>query len=59
MERLTHNTFKMTIHKPIEYEKTNKYEEDIYNLTLKINKKIEKIILEKPEQWLWSHNRWK
>ena len=42
-----------------EYKKTDNYEKDSYNLTLEINKQLEKMILKKPEQWLWTHNRWK
>ena len=59
MERLSYNNFEMTIYKPFEYKKTDNYEKDSYNLTLEINKPLEKMILKKPEQWLWSHNRWK
>ncbi len=59
IERLPDSKFEMTIHKPFEYEKTGSHETDIYNLTLKINREIEKMILNKPEQWIWSHNRWK
>ena len=59
MERLSYNNFEMTIYKPIEYKKSDDYEKDAYNLTLQINKQLEKMILKRPEQWLWSHNRWK
>ena len=59
MERLSYNNFEMTVYKPFEYKKTDNYEKDSYNLTLEINKQLEKMILKKPEQWLWSHNRWK
>ena len=59
MERLSYNNFEMTVYKPFEYKKTDNYEKDTYNLTLEINKQLEKMILKKPEQWLWSHNRWK
>ena len=59
MERLPTGNFEMTIYKPLENEKTDNYEKDCYNLTLEINKQLEKMILKKPEQWLWSHNRWK
>jgi len=59
MERLSYNNFEMTIYKPFEYKKSDNYEKDSYNLTLEINKQLEKMILKKPEQWLWSHNRWK
>jgi len=59
MERLSYNNFEMTIYKPFEYKKSDNYEKDTYNLTLQVNKQLEKMILEKPDQWLWSHNRWK
>ena len=59
MERLSYNKFEMTVYKPFEYKKTDNYNKDSYNLTLEINKQLEKMILKKPEQWLWSHNRWK
>jgi KDO2-lipid IV(A) lauroyltransferase len=59
IERLSDSNFEMTIHKPIEYKKSGNYEKDSYDLTLEINKKIEKMILKRPEQWLWLHNRWK
>ncbi len=59
MKRLSYNNFEMTIYKPFEYKKSDNYEKDIHNLTLQVNKQLEKIILERPEQWLWSHNRWK
>ena len=59
MERLSYNNFEMTVYKPFEYKKSDNYEKDSYNLTLEINRQLEKMILKKPEQWLWSHNRWK
>jgi len=59
MERLSYNNFEMTIYKPFEYKKSDNYEKDTYNLTLQVNKHLEKMILKRPEQWLWSHNRWK
>ena len=51
--------FEMTVHKPYRIEKTGNDEEDIKNITLKINEIIEKMILNNPKQWIWSHNRWK
>ena len=59
MERLSCNNFEMTVYKPFEYKKTDNYEKDTCGLTLEINQQLEKMILKKPEQWLWSHNRWK
>ena len=59
IERLSDSNFEVTIYKPIEFKKSGNHEKDTYNLTLEINKQLEKMILKKPEQWLWSHNRWK
>ena len=59
IERLSYNNFEMTIYKPFEHKKSDNYEKDTYNLTLQVNKQLEKMILKRPEQWLWSHNRWK
>ena len=33
-------------------------EENIYNITRSISKRIEEWINENPEQWLWAHRRW-
>ena len=49
----------MTIYEPYKIEKTGNDEEDIKNITIKINKIIEKMIIKNPKQWIWSHNRWK
>ena len=51
--------FEMTIHEPYKIEKTGNDEEDSKNITLKINQVIEKMIINNPKQWIWSHNRWK
>ena len=29
------------------------------NITIQINQIIEKMIIKNPDQWIWSHNRWK
>ena len=59
LERKEGPDFEMTIHEPYKIEKTGNYEEDTKNITLKINQVIEKMILNNPKQWIWSHNRWK
>ena len=51
--------FVMTVHEPYRIEKTGNDEEDAKNITLKINQLIEKMILNNPKQWIWTHNRWK
>ena len=37
------------------YEKDTSVEE----ITLALNNCLEKMILNNPNQWIWSHNRWK
>ena len=59
LERKEGANFEMTIHEPYKIEKTGNDEEDTKNITLKINQIIEKMIVENPTQWIWSHNRWK
>ena len=55
IERLVDNTFKLKIYNPIEYKK----DDTIETITLNLNKILEKMILKNPEQWIWTHNRWK
>ena len=59
LERKEGPNFEMTVHQPYKIEKTGNDEEDTKNITLKINQIIEKMILNNPKQWIWSHNRWK
>ena len=59
LERKEGSNFEMTIHEPYKINKTGNDEEDTKNITLKINRAIEKMILKNPKQWIWSHNRWK
>ena len=55
IERIGSLNFKITINKPINFQ--NDY--SIKNITDDLNKILERMILNKPEQWIWSHNRWK
>ena len=55
IERINGVYFKMTVSKPIIFEKESTIEE----ITLKLNKWLEKMILINPDQWIWSHDRWK
>ena len=59
LERKEGPVFEMTINEPYKIEKTGDEEKDAKNITLKINQKIEQMILDNPKQWIWSHNRWK
>ena len=55
IERKKNHCFKLTIYKPIQYPKEN----SIDTITNQLNIIIEKMILQNPSQWIWSHNRWK
>ncbi len=55
IERKDKIYFKMYINKPIIFDK-NKSIEDITN---NLNESLEKMILKNPDQWIWSHDRWK
>ena len=59
LKRIEDVIFEMTVHQPYEILKTGNNDQDIKNITLKINQIIEKMVIENPNQWLWSHNRWK
>ena len=55
IERITGLNFKISIQNPIHFSK----DDSIETITLKLNQTLEIMILRKPEQWIWSHNRWK
>ncbi len=55
IQRLKNDNFKMKIYKPIIFQK----EETLETITLKLNKILEEMILINPDQWIWTHNRWK
>ena len=55
IERINNLNFKITINKPINFSN----ETSIKNITDELNQILEKMIINKPEQWIWSHNRWK
>ena len=55
IERYENIKFKITIQEPIYFSKSTTEKE----ITEKLNSLIEKMILFKPGQWIWSHNRWK
>ena len=55
IERLKNIKFKIVIHEPINFEDNATTE----NITEDLNIVLEKMIKNNPEQWIWSHNRWK
>ena len=59
IQRNNDNTFNMEVFEPIKIKKTDNIENDKKEITVEINKIIEKMILKDPKQWIWTHNRWK
>jgi len=55
IERLNNTFFKMIVEKPLNFE--NKLSID--EITQKLNFLLEKMIKKNPDQWIWTHNRWK
>ena len=55
IERDLKNNFTIEINKSIEFSKN----ETLESITLKLNQILEKMILRNPNQWIWTHNRWK
>ena len=55
IERKNGIYFKMHINKPIFFDENKSLEE----ITDKLNKILEEMILQNPDQWIWSHDRWK
>ena len=55
IERVNNLNFKITVSKPIHFADGDSIEK----VTDDLNKVLETMILNKPEQWIWSHNRWK
>jgi Kdo2-lipid IVA lauroyltransferase/acyltransferase len=55
IERFNEIKFKITVYEPINFTEDS----SVKIITDRLNKILEKMILKKPEQWIWSHNRWK
>ena len=44
---------------PIRYESTGDRETDVRTILEMINRVLEKVIREYPDQYLWAHRRWR
>ncbi len=55
IERSQDNFFNMKIFNPINISKFNNKNE----ITSYLNKSLEEMIKKNPNQWIWTHNRWK
>ena len=55
IERYNNLFFKIYISKPINIDQNQTVEE----ITIYLNSLLEKMILNNPDQWIWTHDRWK
>ncbi len=55
IERNRRYHFNIKFFEPISFDKNK----NIMQVTLELNKILEKMILKNPDQWIWTHNRWK
>ena len=55
IERKKRYQFRLEIFKPIEFSKND----NIEIITSNLNKVLEEMIKRNPDQWIWTHNRWK
>ncbi len=50
-----HQKFKIYYNEPVKFSQ----DDSIEKITEHLNKILEKMIIKNPDQWIWSHNRWK
>ena len=55
IERVKKYHFKLYFNKPVKFDDNLSHQQ----ITLELNKILENMILKNPDQWIWSHNRWK
>jgi len=55
IERKNNDLFKMKVYEPI---KTSDFK-DKFEVSEKLNQIIENMIIKNPNQWIWTHDRWK
>ena len=55
IERVKKYHFKLYFNKPLKFDDNLSHEQ----ITLDLNKILEKMIIKNPDQWIWSHDRWK
>ena len=55
IERINNINFNIVVKRPINFDD----KKSVRDITDKLNRVLEQMIIYKPEQWIWSHNRWK
>jgi len=58
VERLRGARFRITLYPPMDLPRTGDRRADVVAIMTKINAVIEEWVRERPDQWLWLHNRW-
>jgi Kdo2-lipid IVA lauroyltransferase/acyltransferase len=58
MERLEGTRFRLTAYPPMSMPRTGDHHADALAIMMRVNAMVEDWIRERPEQWLWVHNRW-
>jgi len=57
--RKKNDNFEIEIYEPIKNIDSNDPESDKLDISIKLNKILEKMVSRDPGQWIWTHNRWK
>ena len=55
IQRISGTKFKLLFDKHLNFNK----DQNIENITKKLNQWLEQKIIQNPDQWIWTHNRWK
>jgi len=55
IEREKNNDYRVMFYSPIDI---NKFKNKL-DLSKHLNNQLESMLLKNPEQWIWTHNRWK
>ena len=55
IERIEKHNFKLSFQNPIKFDN----DLSINEISLKLNRILENMILKNPDQWIWTHDRWK
>ena len=58
IERLAGSRFRIRIHPPIAVAASGDQQVDVLRIMTELNRTLEGWIRDRPEQWLWLHDRW-
>ena len=59
LQRIENDNFNIEFYDPISPNGRPNNEENKLEITMNLNKILETMILKNPDQWIWTHNRWK